>query len=188
MISIPYTVWSQGYEDDPLFMEEEEYGSFDMEFEDSGFGVPSDSMDPGLLGEGAYDPFGAPEDEEDMYLDDDSFGVDTEQALKESLLSQGALMGREKREGISNIAYGAGTGLLIGAWTAFITQETTTRNQWRTIGTSTVLGGAIGMLLGTRTIWDPNASRPTTAGSSSGTEWLVLQEHTGFKIAYQWKF
>ena len=97
-------------------------------------------------------------------------------------------MGREKREGISNIAYGAGTGLLIGAWTAFITQETTTRNQWKTIGTSTVLGGAIGMLLGTRSIWDPNASRPTTAGSSSGSEWLVLQEQTGFKIAYQWKF
>jgi len=66
-ISIPCTVWSQGYEDDPLFMEEE-YGSFGMEFEDSEFGLPSDSMDPDMLGEGAYDPFGAPEDEEDLYV------------------------------------------------------------------------------------------------------------------------
>ena len=169
-------------------MEEEEFGSFGIEFEDSEFGVPSDLTDPGLQGEGIYDPFGAPEDEEDMYLDDDQFGVDTEQALKEGLLSQGEMMGREKREGISNIAYGAGTGLMIGAWTAFITQETTTRNQWRTIGTSTVLGGAIGMLLGTRSIWDPNASRPDTASNTSVSEWLVLQEHTGFKIAYQLKF
>ena len=183
----PSIIWGQGFDNDPLFMEEEEYRGFGEDFRDSDFG--DDFMDPGLLEEeGSYDPFSDPTEEDEMYLDEDQFGVDTEQALKESLLDQGTLMQREKREGMSNILYGAGTGLLIGAWTAFITQETTTRNQWRTIGTSTILGGTIGMMLGTRSIWDPNAARPASASSDSGSEWLVFHEPTGFKIAYLLRF
>jgi len=77
---------------------------------------------------------------------------------------------------------------MIGSWSAFIAQETTTRNQWRTIGTSTVLGGVIGMLLGTRSIWDPAAARPDTGKLKVEEEWLVKHEVSGFKIAYAWKF
>jgi hypothetical protein len=77
---------------------------------------------------------------------------------------------------------------LIGGWSAFIAQETTTRNQWRTIGTSTVLGGVIGMLLGTRSIWDPGAARPDTGNLKIEKEWLVKHEVSGFNITYCWKF
>ena len=123
-----------------------------------------------------------------MYIDEDSFDIDTEQALKENLFGQQELMERERQQSITNIAYGAGTGLLIGAWTAFITSETTTRNQWRTIGTATVLGGVVGLMLGTRSVWDPEAVRPETGSLSPSQNWIVHQELHGFKIAYRWHF
>ena len=161
LLFIPFLVHAQDFEEDSMYEEEDIYGNFGEEFENSEFGVPNDFLEPGLLEEeGEYDPFADPEEEDNNYLDDNAFGVDTEQAIKESLLDQGVLMQKEKKEGISNILYGAGTGLMIGAWTAFITSENTTRTQWRTIGTSTVLGGFIGAMLGTRSIWDPNAARP----------------------------
>ena len=89
---------------------------------------------------------------------------------------------------ISRIGYGAGTGLMIGGWSAFIAQETTTRNQWKTIGTSTVLGGVIGLLLGTRSIWDPAAPRPDMGSAEADSQILVKHETSGFKIAYSWNF
>ena len=39
-------------------------------------------------------------------------------------------------------------------------KETNTRQQFRTIGTSTVVGALIGIMLGTRSVWDPGAPRP----------------------------
>ena len=134
------------------------------------------------------DPF-APKDEEgDLYIDEDSFDIETEQALQDSLFTQRDLLERERQQSIANIGYGAGTGLMIGGWSAFIAQETTTRNQWRTIGTSTILGGVIGMLLGTRSVWDPAAARPDMGSVKTESYLLVKHETSGFKIAYSWNF
>ncbi len=183
---------AQEFEDDPLFLEDEipGYGGFGDEFQDSDFGISDEFLGPsrGPAEEEAFDPFEPEPTEDELYIDEQDFDTDTEQALRESLIGQRELMAREKREGIANIAYGAGTGLMIGAWSAFITQETTTRNQWRTIGTSTVLGGIIGMMMGTRSIWDPGGSRATTGSLPEFPNWLVNTQEAGFKIAYQWKF
>ena len=119
---------------------------------------------------------------------EDSFDIETEQALQDSLFTQRDLLERERQQGIANIGYGAGTGLMIGGWSAFIAQETTTRNQWRTIGTSTVLGGMIGLLLGTRSIWDPAAARPDMGSVETESQLLVKHETSGVTIAYSWNF
>jgi|TARA_Y100000294_G_scaffold154014_1_gene153335 hypothetical protein len=178
---------AQGFEDDPLFGDDEiGFEESSGDFQDDNFGVSGDFLDPAMEGEG--DPFAPVDDEDDLYIDEESFGIDTEQAFQDSMFTQRELLQRERLQGIANIGYGAGTGLMIGSWSAFIAQETTTRNQWRTIGTSTVLGGVIGMLLGTRSIWDPAAARPDTGKLKVEEEWLVKHEVSGFKIAYAWKF
>ena len=102
--------------------------------------------------------------------------------FQDSLFTQRDLLERERQQTIANIGYGPGTGLMIGGWSAFIAQETTTRNQWRTIGTSTILGGVIGMLLGTRSVWDPAAARPDMGSVKTESYFLVKKETSGFKI------
>ena len=82
---------------------------------------------------------------------------------------------------------------MIGTWFAFIRKETNTRQQFRTIGTSTVLGAVIGIMLGTRSVWDPGAPRPEesaepTAFTHSPAGWLFAQKRDALKIAYRWKF
>ena len=138
--------------------------------------------------EGEEDPFAPMGEEDDIYIDEDSFDIDTEDALRDNLLGQRELLQREKQQSVANIGYGAGTGLIIGAWSAFITQTNTTRNQWRTLGTSTIIGGIIGMLLGTRSVWDPAAARPNIGSTDSNADWVVKHDIHGLKIAYSWKF
>ena len=181
------TLKAQGFEEDPFFGEDElGYGESGGDFQDGDFGITDDFMDPTMSG--GDDPFAPEVDGDDMYIDEDSFDIDTEQALQNSLFTQRELLERERLQSIANIGYGAGTGLMIGGWSAFIAQETTTRNQWRTIGTSTILGGVVGMLLGTRSIWDPSAARPDTASIKNKDEWWVTYESSGYQITYSWKF
>jgi len=181
------SLWAQGFEEDPFFGEDElGYGESGGDFQGGDFGITDDFMDPTMSGED--DPFAPEVEGDEMYIDEDSFDIDTEQALQDSLFTQRDLLQRERLQGIANIGYGAGTGLMIGGWSAFIAQETTTRNQWRTIGTSTILGGVVGMLLGTRSIWDPSAARPDAANIKNEDEWLVKYESSGYQITYSWKF
>ena len=177
---------AQGFEDDPFFGNEE-FGFGDSDdFQDSEFGTTDGFFEPGLAEDD--DPFAPMDEEGDLYIDEDSFDIETEQALQDSLFTQRDLLERERQQSIANIGYGAGTGLMIGGWSAFIAQETTARNQWRTIGTSTVLGGVIGLLLGTRSIWDPAAPRPDMGSAEADSQILVKHETSGFKIAYSWNF
>ena len=179
--------FAQAFEDDPFFDNEEiGFGDSGGDFQDSEFGITDDFLEPGMTEEG--DPFAPMNEEEDLYIDEESFDIGTEQALQDNLFTQRELLQRERQQSIANIGYGAGTGLMIGGWSAFIAQETTTRNQWRTIGTSTVLGGVIGLLLGTRSIWDPAAPRPDMGSVETESQLLVMHETSGFKIAYSWNF
>ena len=178
---------AQGFEDDPLFEDAEiGIGEFGNEFQDSDLGESRDFLESGM--EGEEDPFAPMGEDDDIYIDEDSFDLDTEDALRDNLLGQRELLQREKQQSVANIGYGAGTGLIIGAWSAFITQTNTTRNQWRTVGTSTIIGGIIGMLIGTRSIWDPAAARPNIGSTDSNADWVVKHDIEGLKIAYSWKF
>jgi len=123
--------------------------------------------------------------------------------LKDDLTVRRELLSQEGKAVPSNLGYGAGTGLMIGTWFAFIRKETNTRQQFRTIGTSTVVGALIGIMLGTRSVWDPGAPRPEddtsptprpeddaspTGFSQSPAGWLFAQNKESLKIAYRWKF
>ena len=177
---------AQEFEDDPFF-ENEEFGlGGSDDFQDSEFGSTDGFLEPGLAEDD--DPFAPMNEEGDIYIDEESFDLDAEQALQDSLFTQRDLLERERQQSIANIGYGAGTGLMIGGWSAFIAQESTSRDQWRTIGTSTVIGGIIGMLLGTRSIWDPNAPRPDLGILNEKPLIQVKKDSTGVKIAYSLHF
>ncbi|MEC9296873.1 MAG: hypothetical protein VYD28_04255, partial [SAR324 cluster bacterium] len=113
--------------------------------------------------------------------------------LKDDLIVRRELLSKEGKEAPSNLGYGAGTGLMMGTWFAFIRKETNTRQQFRTIGTSTVLGALIGVMLGTRSVWNPSAPRPGGISEPTGfiqtpSGWLFAQSGDELKIAYRWKF
>ena len=177
---------AQEFEDDPFFGNEEFGLGGSDDFQDSEFGSTDGFLEPGLAEDD--DPFAPMNEEGDIYIDEESFDLDAEQALQDSLFTQRDLLERERQQSIANIGYGAGTGLMIGGWSAFIAQESTSRDQWRTIGTSTVIGGIIGMLLGTRSIWDPTAPRPDLGILNEKPLIQVKKDSTGVKIAYSLHF
>lgn len=63
-----------------------------------------------------------------------------------------------------NMAWGAGTGLLLGGWYALI-NEGDNRNTQQAIGLGIVLGLISGTLIGTRSIFSPAAKRPVSLSS-----------------------
>jgi len=65
-----------------------------------------------------------------------------------------------------NVAWGAGTGLLIGGWFALI-QNSDDRTTQRAIGMGIVLGTGLGAFLGMRNVIFPNA--PTASINSDQT-------------------
>lgn len=157
------TALAQGFEDD--YGMSDDYGEMDefMQdgdgfFDDSGFSEDGFLEEPGMDG-GFDDGFDTPTG--DGFVDDDEFGLDAESQFQLNELAQRELIQVERQQSTANIGYGAGTGLLLGTWFAFITQETSTRDQFRTIGSGTVLGALVGMVLGTRSLWNPSAPRPT---------------------------
>jgi hypothetical protein len=180
--SVPTTL-AQGFEDDygdmDEFMQEDDGFSNDSGFSEDGF-----LADPGLDGS-LDDSFDAPAG--DGFMDDDEFGLDTESQLQLSELAQRELIVVERQQATANIGYGAGTGLMLGTWFAFITQESSTRDQFRTIGSGSVLGALVGMMLGTRSLWNPSAPRPTANHQNSWNVQPLALKH-GVGIAYRLSF
>lgn len=185
---------AQNFDDDPLMLDGgdefgfEQFG--DEDFQSSDFGLD------GLQGFGTQpgqDPVDSQFDSDGEYLDEGSFSDETESTLKDDLLVRREILSKEGKDAPSNLGYGAGTGLMMGTWFAFIRKETNTRQQFRTIGTSTVLGALIGIMLGTRSVWNPGAPRPDESPEPTGflqtpAGWLFAQNGDELKIAYRWKF
>jgi len=188
---------AQEFDDDPLMLDggdEFGFGQFgdnDLQSDDFGSGEFQDlgtqqTQDP-------QDPFDSQFDSTDQYLDEGAFSDESESTLKDDLIVRRELLSSEGKAVPSNLGYGAGTGLMIGTWFAFIRKETNTRDQFRTIGSSTVVGALIGIMLGTRSVWDPGAPRPEDDASPTGftqspAGWLFAQNKESSKIAYRWNF
>jgi len=188
-VSSVVDIEAQDFSDDPLMLDESDEFGFEQlrgdDFQSDDFGTPS--------AQDLFEPSDSQFDSGDQYFDEGAFSDETESTLKDDLLDRRELLSQEGKEAPSNLGYGAGTGLMIGTWFAFIRKETNTRQQFRTIGTSTVLGAVIGIMLGTRSVWDPGAPRPEesaepTAFTHSPAGWLFAQKRDALKIAYRWKF
>ena len=188
-VSSVVDIAAQDFIDDPLMLDESDEFGFEQlggdDFQSDDFGTqPAQDL---------FEPSDSQFDSEDQYFDEGAFSDETESTLKDDLLVRRELLSQEGKDAPSNLGYGAGTGLMIGTWFAFIRRETNTRQQFRTIGTSTVLGAVIGIMLGTRSVWDPGAPRPEesaepTAFMHSPAGWLFAQKRDALKIAYRWKF
>ena len=188
-VSSVVDIAAQDFSDDPLMLDESDEFGFEQlggdDFQSDDFGTqPAQDL---------FEPSDSQFDSGDQYFDEGAFSDETESTLKEDLLVRRELLSQEGKDAPSNLGYGAGTGLMIGTWFAFIRKETNTRQQFRTIGTSTVLGAVIGIMLGTRSVWDPDAPRPEesaepTAFMHSPAGWLFAQKRDALKIAYRWKF
>ena len=188
-VSSVVDIAAQDFNDDPLMLDESDEFGFEQlggdDFQSDDFGTqPAQDL---------FEPSDSQFDSEDKYFDEGAFSDETESTLKDDLLVRRELLSQEGKDAPSNLGYGAGTGLMIGTWFAFIRKETNTRQQFRTIGTSTVLGAVIGIMLGTRSVWDPGAPRPEesaepTAFMHSPAGWLFAQKRDALKIAYRWKF
>ena len=188
-VSSVVDIAAQDFSDDPLMLDESDEFGFEQlggdDFQSDDFGTqPAQDL---------FEPSDSQFDSGDQYFDEGAFSDETESTLKDDLLVRRELLSQEGKDAPSNLGYGAGTGLMIGTWFAFIRKETNTRQQFRTIGTSTVLGAVIGIMLGTRSVWDPDAPRPEessepTAFMHSPAGWLFAQKRDALKIAYRWKF
>ena len=188
-VSSVVDIAAQDFSDDPLMLDESDEFGFEQlggdDFQSDDFGTqPAQDL---------FEPSDSQFDSGDQYFDEGAFSDETESTLKDDLLVRRELLSQEGKDAPSNLGYGAGTGLMIGTWFAFIRKETNTRQQFRTIGTSTVLGAVIGIMLGTRSVWDPGAPRPEesaepTAFMHSPAGWLFAQKRDALKIAYRWKF
>ena len=188
-VSSVVDIAAQDFYDDPLMLDDSDEFGFEQlggdDFQSDDFGTqPAQDL---------FEPSDSQFDSGDQYFDEGAFSDETESTLKDDLLDRRELLSQEGKDAPSNLGYGAGTGLMIGTWFAFIRKETNTRQQFRTIGTSTVLGAVIGIMLGTRSVWDPGAPRPEesaepTAFMHSPAGWLFAQKRDALKIAYRWKF
>ena len=197
LISPVVDLAAQEFDDDPLMLDggdEFGFGQFgDNDFQSDDFGS-GEFQDLGAQQtQDSQDPFDSQFDSTDQYLDEGAFSDESESTLKDDLIVRRELLSSEGKAVPSNLGYGAGTGLMIGTWFAFIRKETNTRDQFRTIGSSTVVGALIGIMLGTRSVWDPGAPRPEddaspTSFTQSPAGWLFAQNKESLKIAYRWKF
>jgi hypothetical protein len=91
-----------------------------------------------------------------------------------------------------NIAWGAGTGLLLGGWYALI-NEGDNRETQRSIGMGVVLGLIAGTLIGTRSVFAPDAARPVGKNGPSSREktnfiplvmWNAKHAVVGFQLRF----
>ena len=191
-----FEIAAQNIDDDPLMLDGgDEYGFDQLEeddFQRSEFGSDGLGFDPPSE-QDPLDPFDQQIDSGKKYLDEGAFSDETESTLKDDLIVRRELLSKEGKDAPSNLGYGAGSGLMIGTWFAFIRKETNTRQQFRTIGTSTVLGAIVGILLGTRSVWNPGAPRPEESTNPTGffqtPEGLFFSQNFDvLKIAYRMKF
>ena len=160
----PLNIIAQNFDDDPLMLEGDDEFGFeqftDDDFQSSDFGTGG-IQDFGIQpGQDRLNSLDSQYESTDQYLEEGAFSEETESTLKDDLIVRRELLSQEGKDAPSNLGYGAGTGLMMGTWFAFIRKETNTRQQFRTIGSSTVLGAVVGIMLGTRRVWTPGAPRP----------------------------
>ena len=193
----PVNIIAQNFDDDPLMLEGDDEFGFeqfsDDDFQSSGFGSGG-IQDFGIQpGQDPSDSLDSQYESTDQYLEEGAFSEETESTLKDDLIVRRELLSQEGKDAPSNLGYGAGTGLMMGTWFAFIRKETNTRQQFRTIGTSTVLGALVGIMLGTRSVWNPGAPRPEDIFQPTGfifapSEWFIAQKKDSLLISFRLKF
>lgn len=142
--------WAQFFDDsleqDDLFVEDD--NAFFEDQGQDGFGTPSPEQD---FTEG------------ERYVDESLIPPDQRGSIQ-SRQAQ-LTLGRDRETLPLNIAWGAGTGLLIGGWFALI-GEGNNRETQRSIGLGIVAGILLGAAVGTRSVFDPEAPRPATSEAS----------------------
>jgi len=101
--------------------------------------------------------------------------------------------GQEGRMLPMNLAWGAGTGLLIGAWLALLNAGDN-RSNLQSIGTGIVVGALIGIAVGTRLTINPEAPVPlgafndSPAGGTTRTTPLVAFDSHGLTVGVLFEF
>ena len=193
----PVNIIAQNFDDDPLMLEGDDEFGFeqfsDDDFQSSGFGSGG-IQDFGIQpGQDSSDSLDSRYESTDQYLEEGAFSEETESTLKDDLIVRRELLSQEGKDAPSNLGYGAGTGLMMGTWFAFIRKETNTRQQFRTIGSSTVLGAVVGIMLGTRSVWNPGAPRPEdnyqpTSFIPNPSGWFLAQKENSLLISLRLKF
>ncbi len=193
----PLNLIAQNFDDDPLMLEGDDEFGFeqfsDDDFQNSGFGSGG-IQDFGIQpGQDPSDSLDSQYESTDQYLEEGAFSEETESTLKDDLIVRRELLSQEGKDAPSNLGYGAGTGLMMGTWFAFIRKETNTRQQFRTIGSSTVLGAVVGIMLGTRSVWNPGAPRPEdnyqpTSFIPNPSGWFLAQKENSLLISLRFKF
>ena len=193
----PLNIIAQNFDDDPLMLEGDDEFGFeqfsDDDFQSSGFGSGG-IQDFGIQpGQDPSDSLDSQYESTDQYLEEGTFSEETESTLKDDLIVRRELLSQEGKDAPSNLGYGAGSGLMMGTWFAFIRKETNTRQQFRTIGTSTVLGAVVGIMLGTRSVWNPGAPRPEDNSQPTGfiftpSGWFLAQKEDSLLISFRLKF
>ena len=193
----PVNIIAQNFDDDPLMLEGDDEFGFeqfsDDDFQSSGFGsggIQEFGIQPG---QDPSDSLDSQYESTDQYLEEGAFSEETESTLKDDLIVRRELLSQEGKDAPSNLGYGAGTGLMMGTWFAFIRKETNTRQQFRTIGSSTVLGALVGVMLGTRSVWNPGAPRPEdnyqpTSFLPNPSGWFLTQKENSLLISLRLKF
>ena len=193
----PVNIIAQNFDDDPLMLEGDDEFGFeqfsDDDFQSSGFGsggIQDFGIQPGQYPSDSLD---SQYESTDQYLEEGAFSEETESTLKDDLIVRRELLSQEGKDAPSNLGYGAGTGLMMGTWFAFIRKETNTRQQFRTIGSSTVLGALVGVMLGTRSVWNPGAPRPEdnyqpTSFIPNPSGWFLAQKENSLLISLRLKF
>ena len=197
LVFFPANIIAQNFDDDPLMLEGDDEFGFeqfsDDDFQSSGFGSGG-IQDFGIQpGQDPSDSLDSQYESTDQYLEEGTFSEETESTLKDDLIVRRELLSQEGKDAPSNLGYGAGTGLLMGCWFAFIRKETNTRQQFRTIGSSTVLGAVVGIMLGTRSVWNPGAPRPEdnyqpTSFLPNPSGWFLAQKENSLLISIRLKF
>ena len=193
----PVNIIAQNFDDDPLMLEGDDEFGFeqfsDDHFQSSDFGSGG-IQDFGIQpGQDPSDSLDSQYESTDQYLEEGAFSEETESTLKDDLIVRRELLSQEGKDAPSNLGYGAGTGLMMGTWFAFIRKETNTRQQFRTIGSSTVLGALVGVMLGTRSVWNPGAPRPEdnyqpTSFLPNTSDWFLAQKENSLLISLRLKF
>jgi len=197
LVVSPVNVFAQNFDDDPLMLEGDDEFGFeqftDDDFQSSDFGTDG-IQDFGIQpGQDRSNSLDSQYESTDQYLEDGAFTEETESTLKDDLIVRRELLSQEGKNAPSNLGYGAGTGLMMGTWFAFIRKETNTRQQFRTIGSSTVLGAVVGIMLGTRSVWNPSAPRPEDNYQPTGfiftpQDFIFAQKEDSLLISFRLKF
>jgi len=197
LVVSPVNVFAQNFDDDPLMLEGDDEFGFeqftDDDFQSSDFGTDG-IQDFGIQpGQDRSNSLDSQYESTDQYLEDGAFTEETESTLKDDLIVRRELLSQEGKNAPSNLGYGAGTGLMMGTWFAFIRKETNTRQQFRTIGTSTVLGAVLGIMLGTRSVWNPGAPRPENYSQPTSfiftpSGWFLAKNEDSLRISFRLKF